>query len=293
VFGDVRSILEPGDLLLANNTRVSAIRLHGVSSGGGQVEALLLQPLGQNSYLTMTKPARKFRMGSRFEFGAQLTGFVTEVREEGFRVLKFEGNNVQQSLAQDGQVPLPPYIHAQLADPTRYQTVYAGPDGSAAAPTAGLHFTNELLASLKSKGVDCAYVTLDVSIDTFRPVQVDRLDDHVMHGETCEVSEATVSAVNGCAGRVIAVGTTSVRTLESFYDQGQLTSGRKVTKAFIRPGYEFKVVDGMFTNFHMPRTTMLVMLAAMVGREPLMWAYASAIENRYRFLSFGDSMLIL
>jgi S-adenosylmethionine:tRNA ribosyltransferase-isomerase len=292
-FVDVLDILQAGDLLISNDTRVSAVRLMGEKATGATVEALLLSPLGDDRYRALVKPGKRLRTGARIVFEAGLEAEVTAEEGEGIRVLAFPAGTAI-AIRQAGTVPLPPYIHERLNTPERYQTVYAAHDGSAAAPTAGLHFTPSILSALAAKGVQTAHVTLHVGIDTFRPVAVENLDDHVMHGEELHVPPETVAAVANCPGRVIAVGTTSVRTLESMaMGPRDLRSGSMVSKLFIRPGYEFQIVDGMFTNLHLPRTTMMTMLSAMVGRDALMSAYQEAIREEYRFLSFGDSMLIL
>jgi S-adenosylmethionine:tRNA ribosyltransferase-isomerase len=214
---------------------------------------------------------------------------------EGQKLLRFEQvEDLSAKLARIGQVPLPPYIHAALDEPERYQTVYASIGGSAAAPTAGLHFTSAILTALAAKGVQIARVTLDVGLDTFRPVQSEDLSEHQMHGERCSVPPETAEAVANCSGRVIAVGTTAARTLESFASgRGRLETGAQTTSIFIRPGYEFQIIDGMFTNFHMPKTTMIMMISAMARRENVLYAYREALKKGYRFLSFGDAMLIL
>jgi S-adenosylmethionine:tRNA ribosyltransferase-isomerase len=289
-------LLQPGDLLVFNNTRVSALRLMGRRPTGGQVEALLFGPSGPaGRYRALCRPAKKLKLGSRVAFEGGLEATVAEEEEEGFRILYFGPDpSVPEALNAVGQSPLPPYIHRPLADRDRYQTVYSSQPGSAAAPTAGLHFTHAILESLKAKGVKTAEVTLDVGLDTFRPMTAERASDHVMHGERCQVTPEVVEAVENCQGRIIAVGTTSVRTLETFAIGGRkLRPGEEVSRIFISPGYEFKIVDGMFTNFHLPRTTMMLMISALAGREPVMEAYEEAVGLRYRFLSFGDSMLIL
>jgi S-adenosylmethionine:tRNA ribosyltransferase-isomerase len=294
-FRDVTEILRPGDLLVANDTRVSAIRLLGQKPTGAAVEALLLSEVAPATYRALVRPGKRLMIGAEIEFADSLHATVVAEGPDGLRDLKFtETADLRDKLRDAGTVPLPPYIHATLDDPERYQTVYAAHDGSAAAPTAGLHFTAEIIAQLKSLGVDFAHVTLHVGIDTFRPVSVENLADHVMHGESLTVPEATADAVAACPGRVIAIGTTTVRTLETMATgPRRLRTGSESSQLFIRPGFEFKVIDGMFTNFHLPGTTMLVMLAALVGRENLLRAYAEAVAERYRFLSFGDSMLIL
>jgi S-adenosylmethionine:tRNA ribosyltransferase-isomerase len=229
----------------------------------------------------------------QFEVG--LTAEIVRDLEEGRKQLRFVGEpDWRERLANLGQVPLPPYIHERLENAERYQTVYSRQAGSAAAPTAGLHFTPEILSGLSERGVEIAWVTLHVGIDTFRPVMVENLDEHRMHGEECEVPSETAAAVQKCKGRIVAVGTTTVRTLESFaIGERKVESGRMSSTLFIRPGFRFQAIDGMFTNFHFPKTTMMLMISALAGREAVLGAYAEAVESRYRFLSFGDSMLIL
>ncbi|MCU0316604.1 MAG: tRNA preQ1(34) S-adenosylmethionine ribosyltransferase-isomerase QueA [Fimbriimonadaceae bacterium] len=294
-FRDCLSLLEAGDLLVMNNTRVTALRLLGHRPTGGQVEALLLKEVKDGSFIALTKPAKKLAPGSKILFGEDLMAEVREDLGEGQKLIQFDTqSDWRKKVDVIGLAPLPPYIRHTLSDRERYNTVYASVPGSAAAPTAGLHFTPEILDQLQEKGVKLAHVSLDVSIDTFRPVQSESVEDHVMHGEVCRVPEETVRAVSECQGRIIAVGTTSVRTLESFATgPRQIRSGEMVSRLFIVPSYKYQVVDGMFTNFHMPRTTMLLMLAALVGPDSLFEAYRQAVESRYRFLSFGDSMLIL
>ena len=294
LFRDVVGILDPGDLLVLNDTRVTALRLFGRKRTGAAVELLLLKDLGADAYEALAKPGARLQPGTEAVFENGLVCRFEENLGEGLKRVQFLGSSVSERISELGQVPLPPYIHERLPDAERYQTVYSSAPGSAAAPTAGLHFTRPLLEALTSKGVHLAHVTLDVGLDTFRPVKAENLDEHAMHGERCSVSAETASAVAGCKGRVIAVGTTAVRTLESFAaGPRELGVGSKTTDIFIRPGYEFKIIDGMFTNFHMPRTTMLIMLSALVPRESLMAAYQEALAGDYRFLSFGDSMLIL
>lgn len=296
-FRDAVDLLREGDLLVMNNTRVTALRLFGRRPSGGRVEALLLAEGGEpGQYSALVKPAKKLSPGQVVLFEEGLDAEVIADQGDGRRLLAFRHSTEQPQavLARLGQTPLPPYIHAALADASRYQTVYASQPGSAAAPTAGLHFTVEVLDALKAKGVETAEVTLDVSVDTFRPVQTDDPSQHVMHGERCRISPEAAKKINSARGRVVAVGTTSVRTLESFaVGPGQVEPGEKVSSLYIQPGSEFRVVKGMFTNFHMPKTTMLLMISAMAGRETIMEAYRQAVELRYRFLSFGDSMLIL
>ncbi|MBI5707065.1 MAG: tRNA preQ1(34) S-adenosylmethionine ribosyltransferase-isomerase QueA [Armatimonadetes bacterium] len=294
-FRDLGRHLGPGDLLVLNDTRVSAVRLVGHRASGGHVEALLTKRLSPNRYVALTKPAKRLRPGTRIGFGEGLEAEVETVGEGGERTLRFVASgDVSEQLASAGRTPLPPYIHTVLNDPARYQTVYSREEGSSAAPTAGLHFTQGVLDELRREGIGVAWVTLDVGIDTFRPVMAEVLDEHVMHGETCRVPEASAEAIAQCRGRIVAVGTTTVRTLETMATgPRQVRSGAEQSKLFIRPGYPFQVVDAMLTNFHLPRTTMLMMISAMAGREAVFEAYRQAIEERYRFLSFGDAMLIL
>lgn len=294
-FADITEILTPGDLLVMNNTRVTARRLLGKKTTGADVELLLLSRETPGVYRALAKPGKRLNPGAEILLENELCAKVMDNLGEGIKRVAIEGKaDVDAMLASAGVVPLPPYIHSVLHDEERYQTVYASRPGSAAAPTAGLHFTLPLLKALQQKGIHIAFVTLDVGLDTFRPVSTESVEDHKMHGETCTLPPETVEAVAACKGRVIAVGTTSVRTLESFaIGKKQLESGTMTSALFIRPGFEFRIVDGMFTNFHMPRTTMLIMLAAFAGRDHVMHAYKEAVDQRYRFLSFGDSMLIL
>lgn len=294
-FGDVASILREGDLLIVNDTRVTALRLHGHKESGGAVEALLLRETSPLTFEAMLKPGKRLRTGAAIHFPNALRATVLPGFEGPVRAIRFDpAPDLHAKLASIGQTPLPPYIHAKLGDPERYQTVYAQTGGSAAAPTAGLHFTPQLLNQLRNLGVAVARVTLDVSLDTFRPVEAENLDDHVMHGETVHLPPETADAIASAQGRIVAVGTTVVRTLESFAAGPRcVDSGTKQTRLFIRPGYTFQIVDGMFTNFHLPRTTMLTMISAFTGRERILATYAEAIAHRYRFLSFGDSMLII
>ncbi|MCW5938173.1 MAG: tRNA preQ1(34) S-adenosylmethionine ribosyltransferase-isomerase QueA [Fimbriimonadaceae bacterium] len=292
-FHDVVEILAAGDLLVFNDTRVTALRIFGRKGSGAKVEALVLRPEDEG-HLALTKPAKKLRTGDKLVFEDRLTAEVVQERDGGLRVLKFLGSDASAVLTEIGETPLPPYIHEKLKNPERYQTVLAKTPGSAAAPTAGLHFTEDTLGRLRAKGVKTATVTLDVGLDTFRPISVSDLADHKMLGERCSASSETAEQVRHCRGRIVAVGTTSVRTLETLATgHRQLEPGERVSNLFVTPGFEFKVIDGMFTNFHLPRTTMLMMVAALVGRDALMRAYHEAIVEQYRFLSFGDSMLAL
>ncbi|MBX7136183.1 MAG: tRNA preQ1(34) S-adenosylmethionine ribosyltransferase-isomerase QueA [Fimbriimonadaceae bacterium] len=310
-FRDVVEILEPGDLLVLNDTRVTALRLFGnklslrtsppspLSTGvergdlGAKVEALLLREESPGIYTALLKPGKRLRPGTRIEFEGGLVAQVLDSDDDGVRRIQFEGA-AEPDIEKVGETPIPPYIHTRLETPERYQTVYASAPGSAAAPTAGLHFTEDILTALEAKGVKVAKVTLDVGIDTFRPVQNEDLTEHRMHGERCAISPEAAEAVTRCHGRIIAVGTTAVRTLESFATGNRsVDPGEKTTSIFIRPGYPFQVIDGMFTNFHMPRTTMLMMISALASRDSVFAAYEEALNEGYRFLSFGDSMLIL
>ncbi len=294
VFRDVVQILQPGDLLVMNDTRVSALRVYGSRQTGGRVEALLLEDCGDGRFVALMRPAKRLKPAEQIDFEGGLSATVEQDLGEGRRLIKFGQQDYAERLSEVGLVPLPPYVREQIKDPERYQTVYASTKGSAAAPTAGLHFTNEVLDRLRSNGVKTATVTLDVSIDTFRPISTDDVDDHKMHGEKCSVPEQTAAAVAECKGRVIAVGTTTVRTLETFAtDHRMVAVGATCSKLFIKPGYEFRAVDGMFTNFHLPGTTMMLLVSALAGRESVLNAYRDAVEKRYRLLSFGDSMLVI
>lgn len=289
-FRDCLNLLQPGDLLVMNSTRVSALRLYGRRTTGAHVEALLLKERDPGLYEALTKPAKKLKIGETVDFEDGLLGTIREDLGEGRKLLEFADPRQVDSV---GRAPLPPYIRASLDDRSRYQTVYAETPGSAAAPTAGLHFTPEILAALRAKGVETAQVTLNVSLDTFRPMTSENPDDHVMHGEEASIPAVTAEKIREAAGRVIAVGTTTTRTLEArALGHRNVSPGDFSTRIFIRPGYSFQIIDGMFTNFHMPKTTMLLMIAALAGESSIETAYREAVQNRYRFLSFGDSMLI-
>lgn len=292
-FRDVTEILEAGDLLVLNDTRVTALRLLGEKPTGGKVELLLLKELARGEYEALAKPGRRLQPGATIDFEG-LRAEVVEVLPEGRRRVHFAPDpNLSEKLSRVGALPLPPYVKHQIDDPERYQTVYSQASGSAAAPTAGLHFTSEILKSLEAKGVEVAKVTLDVGLDTFRPITAENPLQHVIHGETCHLPDATRRAIGRARGRIIAVGTTAVRTLETFATgPREVEAGSRDTRLFITPGYRFQVIDGMFTNFHMPRTTMLLMIAALAGHDSVMRAYGHALATGYRFLSFGDSMLI-
>ncbi|MBX3096191.1 MAG: tRNA preQ1(34) S-adenosylmethionine ribosyltransferase-isomerase QueA [Fimbriimonadaceae bacterium] len=294
-FRNIVELLDPGDLLVMNNTRVSAVRLFGERRGGGRTEALLLQETESGVFLALTKPAKRLRIGTEIQFEGGLSAEVLGEEEGGKRLLRFlDASDWRTLLGQVGRVPLPPYIHQALNEPDRYQTVYAEKPGSSAAPTAGLHFTNEILAALRAKGVETAEVTLDVGLDTFRPIQTENYLDHPMHGERCIMPEATAEAINRAEQRIIAVGTTSARTIESFSAGPRMVKpGEMTTRIFLHPGNPPKVIDSLLTNFHMPGTTMLAMLAGLAGAESIQQAYREAVSHQYRFLSFGDAMLIL
>lgn len=292
-FRDCVDLLAKGDLLVMNNTRVTSLRLYGARPTGAKVEALLLREVAPSTYEALTRPAKKLRIGEQINFEDGLIAEVITDLGEGRKHLRFPSGS-QSDIRAVGLAPLPPYVKAALGDQSRYQTVYADIPGSSAAPTAGLHFTPEILSAIEGRGVDRAYVTLDIGLDTFRPIQSDDAAEHQIHGERCEVSEETAEKISKTKGRVIAVGTTTVRTLESLAVGRKLVQpGAMNTQIYITPGYEFKIIEGMFTNFHMPKTTMLLMISALAGRDAVMEAYKQAVDQRYRFLSFGDSMLIL
>lgn len=295
VFRELPRLLAPGDLLVWNDTRVTARRLFGRKESGGRVEVLVLRRARPSEWDCLVRPARRLHAGSRIllDCGARLT--VQSEQEGGRRLIRLDESGIaEEAVLEAGEVPLPPYIQGGLSDPERYQTVFASRAGSAAAPTAGLHFTQDVLDALDARGVKGARVTLDVSLDTFRPMASGEAWEHPMHGERCEVPPETAEAVRRTTGRIVAVGTTSVRTLESMaIGPRELRPGSTETRLFIRPGYKFLVVDGIVTNFHMPKTTMLLMISAFVGANPLRMAYEHAVAQRYRFLSFGDAMLAL
>lgn len=299
-FRDVKRHLRAGDCLVINNTRVIPARLFGERAGtGATIELLLLKRKGNDIWETLVKPGKKARTGTRISFGGGLlTGEIVEVLPDGNRLIQFSYEGIfEEILDRLGQMPLPPYITHALADKTRYQTVYAKHDGSAAAPTAGLHFTPELLEEIRGMGVAIAEVTLHVGLGTFRPVKAAQVSDHHMHSEYYEVSAEAAALINGtkrAGGRIIAVGTTSCRTLESAADaDGFLAEKSGWTDIFIYPGYQFKVIDALITNFHLPESTLVMLVSALAGREHVLHAYEEAINERYRFFSFGDAMLII
>lgn len=298
-FASLASFLETGDLLVLNDTRVLPARLHGKKASGGSVEVLLLTPLGDFSWSCLVKPARRVRIGTELKFGSEMRAKVTGQYPEGLRQLDFSlgGNEFMAALHRLGEMPLPPYIHRQLADPERYQTVYASNPGAVAAPTAGLHFTPALLTRLAEKGIGHVFLTLHVGLGTFRPVKAERVEEHRMHSEFYRVSPPVAAAINRTRSRgrrVVAVGTTVVRVVETLTDDGGRTaSGSGWTEKFIYPGYSFRGIDAMVTNFHLPRSTLLMLVAAFAGYQRIMDAYRMAVEEKYRFYSFGDAMLII
>ena len=300
VFKDVIDYLNPGDCLVVNNTKVIPARLFGSKEGTeAKIEILLLKRKENDVWETLVKPGKKAKPGTRISFGdGLLTGEVIDVVEDGNRLIKFTYDGIfEEILDQLGQMPLPPYITHQLKDKNRYQTVYAKHDGAAAAPTAGLHFTPELLEAIKAKGVNIAHVTLHVGLGTFRPVKVEDVTNHHMHSEFYIVEEDQAKLINETkqrGGKIISVGTTSCRTLESATDeQGVLHAGSGWTDIFIYPGYKFKMIDRLITNFHLPESTLLMLVSALAGKDKIMAAYEEAVKERYRFFSFGDAMMIL
>ena len=309
-FTDVLEYLQPGDCLVINNTKVIPARLIGErilpeNSGaapdtkGAQIELLLLKRRENDIWETLVKPGKKAKPGTRIQFGdGLLTAEVLDIVEEGNRLVQFHYDGIfEEILDQLGQMPLPPYITHKLQDRNRYQTVYAKHEGSAAAPTAGLHFTQELLAEIEKKGITIANVTLHVGLGTFRPVKEDNILDHHMHTESYQILESEAKKINDTkknGGRIICVGTTSCRTVESAADEnGFVKAEEGDTSIFIYPGYKFKVLDGLITNFHLPESTLLMLISALAGREHVLAAYNEAVEERYRFFSFGDAMLII
>nr|MBQ8251798.1 tRNA preQ1(34) S-adenosylmethionine ribosyltransferase-isomerase QueA [Lachnospiraceae bacterium] len=300
VFKDVIDFLREGDCLVLNDTKVIPARLFATKEDtGATIEVLLLKRRENDVWETLVKPGKKARPGARLVFGGGLLrAEVTDVLEEGNRLIRFEYDGIfEEILDQLGEMPLPPYITHKLEDKTRYQTVYAKYEGSAAAPTAGLHFTPELLRAVEEKGVKIAYVTLHVGLGTFRPVKEENVLDHHMHSEYYQVSEEAAEAINEtkkAGGRVICVGTTSCRTIESAADEnGVLHPGCDNTEIFIYPGYEFKILDGLITNFHLPESTLIMLVSALAGREQVLRAYETAVHEQYRFFSFGDAMILL
>lgn len=300
VFRDILEYLHPNDCLVINNTKVIPARLMGQKAGtGAGIEVLLLKRREERSWEVLVKPGKKARVGTEILFGGgKLKGTITDIVEEGNRIIQFEYDGIFEEILDElGQMPLPPYITHKLQDKNRYQTVYAKHEGSAAAPTAGLHFTRELLTEIEKKGVAVASVTLHVGLGTFRPVKEENIVDHHMHSEYYCIEEAQAAKINAAranGGRIISVGTTSCRTLESAaLEDGTIPSKSGWTQIFIYPGYQFKAIDCLITNFHLPESTLLMLVSALAGRERVLEAYKEAVRERYRFFSFGDAMFIV
>ena len=300
IFSDVIDYLKPGDCLVINNTRVIPARLIGEKEDtGGKVEILLLKRRENDIWESLVKPGKKLRPGARVTFGdGRLKAEILEIAEEGNRLVKFYYEGIFEEILDSlGEIPLPPYITHKLEDKEMYQTVYAKFDGSAAAPTAGLHFTNELLEKIRQKGIKIASITLHVGLGTFRPVKVEDVNNHHMHTEWYEVNKEAAEIINETkknGGRVICVGTTSCRTIESVADENGLMSAKTgETDIFIYPGYKFKVMDGLITNFHLPESTLVMLVSAFAGKERVLSAYETAVKERYRFFSFGDAMILI
>ncbi|RDW21682.1 tRNA preQ1(34) S-adenosylmethionine ribosyltransferase-isomerase QueA [Oceanobacillus chungangensis] len=300
-FTDVKQHLRAGDTLVLNDTRVLPARLYGVKKDtGAKIEVLLLRQEENDTWEVLTKPAKKVKVGTELVFGdGKLTAVCKEFKDHGGRMLEFSYEGIfYEVLDQLGEMPLPPYIKEQLPEKERYQTVYAKEEGSAAAPTAGLHFTNDLLAEIKSMGVNIAFITLHVGLGTFRPVSVDTIEDHEMHSEFYQMTNETAKLLNqtkASGGRIISVGTTSTRTLETIArdNQGTFKESSGWTNIFIYPPYQFKAIDGLITNFHLPKSTLIMLVSALVDRETILEAYKEAVNEKYRFFSFGDAMLII
>lgn len=298
VFKNMIDYLNEGDCLVLNNTRVLPARLIGEKlETKGKIEFLLLKRIELDTWQVLVKPGKRAKIGTKFSFGDKLIATVMDIAEEGSRIVKFEYEGVFEELLDElGSMPLPPYITEKLEDRERYQTVYSKHDGSAAAPTAGLHFTEELLEKIKDKGIEIAYVTLHVGLGTFRPVKVDNVLDHKMHSEFYMIDKEQADKINKCkqnGGRVIPVGTTSCRTLESVANEnGLLQEQSGWTEIFIYPGYEFKIVDALITNFHLPESTLIMLVGALTGKESILNAYKIAVDEKYRFFSFGDAMFV-
>ena len=298
-FYDIIDYLHPGDTLVMNDSRVLPARLLGHRPTGGAVEVLLLRDLGDKKWECLCKPGRKMKEGDQVLFGnGELTAVVDHVQEDGNRIVRFQYEGIfLEVLERLGKMPLPPYIKEELQDQERYQTVYSREVGSAAAPTAGLHFTNELLDKIRAKGVATVFVTLHVGLGTFRPVKAEEISDHHMHAELCQLSQETADILNHTrrsGGRIVCVGTTSCRTLESLVDEdGTFRPKSKWTEIFIYPGYQFKAMDALITNFHLPESTLVMLVSAFAGREHVLNAYNEAVRERYRFFSFGDAMAIM
>ena len=295
-FFELKNFLTEGDTLIFNDTRVIPARLIGHRETGGRVEVFLLRRIDGNHWETLVKPGKKAQIGNKIIFSEELSCEVASHTEFGGRIVEFKFNSIfEEILDRLGETPLPPYIHEKLEDTERYQTVYNRERGSAAAPTAGLHFTKEQMTELKDRGINLGFVTLHVGLGTFRPVNVENIEDHVMHEEYFSIPQETVDLIHRTKEnhkRVIAVGTTSIRTLESAVIDGELKAMSGATNIFIYPGYEFKVVDAIITNFHLPKSTLIMLISAFGGREFILRAYEEAVKERYRFFSFGDAMLL-
>lgn len=297
IFQNVVDYIQPGDLLVANDTKVIPARLLGQrAESGGKVEVFLLHRLSQDEWEVLVKPGKKMRPGQTAIFGDNLSCEILGTTEYGGRIARFTYDGLFENvLEQLGETPLPPYIHEKLPNPERYQTIYAREQGSAAAPTAGLHFTPELMAAVRAKGADFAFVTLNIGLGTFRPVRIENLAEHVMHREFYSITTDTVERIQHtkqAGGRIVAVGTTAVRTLESAAKGGTLTAGSGWSDLFIYPGYSFQVIDALITNFHLPQSTLLMLVSAFAGSDYVKQAYQEAVRLKYRFFSFGDAMLI-
>lgn len=299
-FKDIIHYLHPGDCLVLNNTKVMPARLFGIKEGtGAHVEVLLLKQLEGDQWETLVKPAKRVKVGTVIDFGeGKLKAECIDIVEHGGRVFRFSYDGIFYEILDDlGEMPLPPYIHEQLDNPDRYQTVFAKEIGSAAAPTAGLHFTEELLEEIRAKGIQTAFVTLHVGLGTFRPVSAENIEEHEMHSEFYQMPEETAQKLNEVrknGGRIISVGTTSTRTLETIANRhnGSFVAESGWTNIFIYPGYEWKAIDGLVTNFHLPKSSLVMLVSALAGRENILRAYNTAVKERYRFFSFGDAMFI-
>lgn len=299
-FEDILEYLNPGDCMVLNDTRVIPARLFGSREGKKEsIEFLLLKRIEDDKWETLVRPGKKARPGHKIVFGeGKLQGEILSIEEDGTRIIDFSYKGIFEEILDElGEMPLPPYIQEKLEDKERYQTVYSKNKGSAAAPTAGLHFTKELLGEIKNRGVNIVYITLHVGLGTFRPVKVENIEEHHMHEEYFEVSKEAANIINRTkenSGKVVAVGTTSTRTLESIAnDDGKIVEGKGWTNIFIYPGYRFKVVDSLITNFHLPESTLIMLVSALAGRENTLNAYNRAVKKKYRFFSFGDAMLII
>ncbi|WP_278674934.1 tRNA preQ1(34) S-adenosylmethionine ribosyltransferase-isomerase QueA [Acidaminococcus fermentans] len=295
-FYNLPEYLKPGDLLVFNDTRVIPARLHGVKTTGAHVEVFLLTRKNATDWEVLVKPGKKLQKGAQIKFSEELSCEILETTDFGGRIARFHYEGIfEEILDRLGETPLPPYIHEKLKDSERYQTVYNRERGSAAAPTAGLHFTKELLKKIKDMGVEEVFVTLHVGLGTFRPVNESRIEDHKMHREFYTVSQEAADAINKAkreGRRIIAVGTTSVRTLESAGASGEMKAGGNWTSIFIYPGYQFRFVDALVTNFHLPQSTLIMLVSALSSRENILHAYKTAVKQKYRFFSFGDAMFI-